>query len=175
MDRMDMKLNLLGKIDEENVRMFIDNLKTVNAIHPDSNSLTIYISSPGGNVDMAVELYHFLRLLDCPIRTVNISRVNSAGIIPFAAGTERFCLQNSSFYLHSITKKLDGSFTAYDLLREAKEMAANTDKVADILAQACVKNKSFWKRLMRKGYLLTSQKANEYGLANVLSECEAKI
>ena len=166
-----IKINFLGGVTEENVRTFINEIKNLVEKNPDATSLTIYISSPGGSVDIAVELFNFLKLLDCKVKTVNISCVNSAAIIIFAAGEERISLPCSSFYVHSITKELNGNFTAADLLREVKEMEANTDKVAEILAHTSNKNKSYWKRLMRKGCLLTSQKAKELGLVNDISEC----
>ena len=171
---IDMHLNFFGKIDEDNVRKFICDLKEVNQHHLDSMNLSIYISSPGGNVDMAIEIYHFLRLLDCQIRTVNISCVNSASMILFAAGKERFCLPNASFYVHSITKKLDGIFTSDDLIREAKEIENNTEKVAGILMESSNKNKAYWKRIMKKGCLLTSQKAEKIGLVNMIGEQEIR-
>ena len=170
MNNTDITISFTGSVNEENVRTFINEIKNLNEKFPDSTSLIIYISSPGGNVDIAVELFNFLKLLDCTVRTINISCVNSAAIIIFAAGTERICLPCSSFYVHSITKNLNGNFTATDLFREAKEMTANTNKVATILAGVSNKNKSYWKRLMRKGCLLTSQKAQELGLINDISE-----
>ena len=172
MNNTEIKISFTGSVNEENVRAFIKEIKNLTEKFPDSNALTVYISSPGGNVDIAVELFHFLKLLDCTIRTVNISCVNSAAIIIFAAGTERISLPCSSFYVHAITKELNGNFTADDLLREAREMSANTDKVAMILANASNKPKSYWKRLMRKGCLLTAQKAKELGLVNDISECK---
>jgi len=172
MKKADIKISFTGSVDEENVRAFITNIKNLTEKFPDSTALTIYISSPGGNVDIAVELFHFLKLLDCTIRMVNISCVNSAAIIIFAAGTERISLPCSSFYVHSVTKKLNGTFTAHDLLREAKEMTANTEKIATILTGISNKNQSYWKQLMRKGCLLTPQKAKELGLVNDISECK---
>lgn len=169
MKKTDIKISFTGSVNEENVRAFINEIKNLNEKNPASNSLTIYISSPGGNVDIAVEFFNFLKLLECKITTVNISCVNSAAVIIFAAGTERICLPCSSFYVHSVSKNLNGTFTAADLLREVKEMSANTDKIASILESASNKNKSYWKRLMRKGCLLTPQKANELGLVNVIS------
>jgi ATP-dependent Clp protease protease subunit len=165
-----LDIRFTGGVNEENVRAFINEIKNLVEKNPESNSLTIYISSPGGNVDIAVELFNFLKLLDCTITTVNISCVNSAAIIIFAAGAERICLPCSSFYVHSVSKNLNGDFTAAELLREVKEMSANTEKIASILESASNKNKSYWKRLMRKGCLLTAQKAKELGLANDISE-----
>ena len=170
MNNTDIKINFTGNVNEENVRAFVNEIKNLVEKNPESTSLSIYISSPGGNVDIAVELFHFLKLLDCKVRTMNMSCVNSAAIIIFAAGTERISLPYSSFYVHSITKNLNGIFTATDLLREAKEMTVNSNKVAEILAQTSNKNKSYWKRLMRKGCLLTSQKAKELGLVHDISE-----
>lgn len=172
MENAEIKINFTGSVDEENVRAFINEIKNLNEKFPDSTELTIYISSPGGSVDIAVELFYFLKLLDCKVRTVNISCVNSAAIIIFAAGDERISLPCSSFYVHAITKNLNGNFTAADLLREVREMSANTDKVATILESVSNKNKSYWKRLMKKGCLLTSQRAKDLGLVNVISECQ---
>ena len=165
-----MKISFTGSVNEENVRAFVNEIKTLTEKFPNATKLTIYISSPGGSVDIAVELFNFLKLLDCKIRTVNMSCVNSAAVIIFAAGEERISLPCSSFYVHSVTKNLNGDFTADDLLREAKEILANTDKVASILAHASNKNKSYRKRLMRKGCLLTSRKAKELGLVHDISE-----
>ena len=170
MNNENIKISFTGSVNEENVRTFISEIKKLTERFPDSTMMTIYISSPGGNVDIAVELFNFLKLLDCKVTTVNTSCVNSAAIIIFAAGTERISLPCSSFYVHSITKELNGNFTAADLLREASEMSANTDKVATILANTSNKNKSYWKRLMKKGCLLNSQKAKELGLVNDISE-----
>lgn len=172
MENHEIKISFTGSVNEENVRTFINEIKKLDEKFPECSSLTIYISSPGGSVDIAVELFYFLKLLDCNVRTVNISCVNSAAIIIFAAGDERICLPCSSFYVHSITKHLNGDFTAADLLREVKEMSANTDKVATLLEGTSNKNKFYWKRLMRKGCLLTSQRAKELGLVNDISECQ---
>lgn len=170
MKNTNIKISFTCGVNEKNVRAFINEIKNLVEKNPESDSLTIYISSQGGNVDIAVELFNFLKLLDCKVTTVNISCVNSAAIVIFAAGAERISLPCSSFYVHSVTKNLNGDFNAADLLREVKEMTENTDKIATILESVSNKNKSYWKRLMRKGCLLTSQKAKELGLVNDISE-----
>ncbi|MBD3879730.1 MAG: ATP-dependent Clp protease proteolytic subunit [Quinella sp. 1Q5] len=170
MNNADIKISFAGGVNEENIRLFMNEIKHAVDESPNATTLTIYISSLGGNVDIAVELFNFLKLLDCKVRTVNTSYVNSAAIIIFAAGKERISLSHSSFYIHSINKNLNGNFTADDLLREATEMSTNTDKVVTILAGISNKHKSYWKRLMKKGYLLTPQKAKEVDLINDILE-----
>ena len=170
MENKNLNVNFIGSIDRENVLAFVNEIKKLTEENPDSSSLTIYISSPGGNVDIAIEMFSFLKLLDSTVITVNMSCVNSAAILVFAAGSKRISLPCSSFYVHSIRKNLNGDFTAEDLLREVKEMRVNADKVATILAGASNKDKSYWKRLMCKGCLLTSSKAKELGLIHDISE-----
>lgn len=175
MEIFDMKneninISFTGNVNEENVRALVNEIKNLVEKNPNATSLTIFISSQGGNIDIAIEIFYFLKLLDCNIITVNISCVNSAAIIIFAAGRERISLPCSSFYVHSVTKELNGNFTATDLLREASEIKANMDKIATILASTSNKNKAYWKRLMRKGCLLTSKKAKELGLVNDILE-----
>ena len=172
MDGSNIKISFTGKINEENVRTFINDIKNMLERKTESKSLTICISSSGGSVDIAIELFYFLKLLDCEIMTINTSYVNSAAIIIFAAGTERVSLPYSSFYVHSITKNLNGDFTADDLLRETIEIQATTDKVAGILADVSNKNKSYWKRLIKRGKLLTPQKAIDLGLVNRILKYE---
>lgn len=152
------------KIDSDSVHRFIDKLEQLNNAHPDCSQLVINISSSGGDIDTAVELFNFIKSLDCHVRIVNTSYVNSAAIIVFLAGDERICLPTSSFYVHSVTKRLDGIYNAGSLMREVREINANTDKIATLLESTTKKNKAYWKRLMRKGQMLSAEKALEVGL-----------
>ena len=56
MKNLDVKISFTGSVNEENVRTFINEIKNSVEKNPESNSMIIYISSPGGNVDIAVEL-----------------------------------------------------------------------------------------------------------------------
>lgn len=126
----------------------------------------IMISSGGGEVDVAIELYHFLQDSGLKITTVNTSVVNSAAVILYLAGTQRICYPESSFYIHSISKKFNGIYNADDLKREVKEIEVNTDIVSSILEKTTLKPKRFWKRMMRKGIIINAKEAYKYGLAN---------
>lgn len=164
-----IKVRFTGEINEENVRSFIDEIKRDVKENPKSTTLTVFISSEGGNIDIAIELFNFLKLMECKVITVNTSVVNSAAIIIFAAGKKRVSLPYSSFYIHSVTKELNGIFTADGLLREAREMKKNTEKISEILANTSNKNKSYWKRLMKKGCLLTPQKMMELAFVSEIA------
>ena len=91
--------------------------------------------------------------------------VNSAAIILYLAGTERYCDYTSTFYVHSVTKKLRGFFDADRLIREAKELKLNTDRVTKILTENTIPSLSYWRRLMKKGEIISSEQAIKLGLS----------
>lgn len=168
MNNDNISLVFSDNINADSVKAFMDKLVLANEQKPDSKQLTVYISSAGGDVDVAIELYNFIRSLDCRVKMVNTSYVNSAAVIVFLAGDERICLHNSSFYVHSVSKRLDGIYNAVELMREVKEMKTNTDKIAELLAETTKKNKAYWKQMMSKGFVITSKKSFELGLSHAI-------
>lgn len=164
-----IKLDFLDSINTNSAKIFIDNLKSCSIQKPNASCLWINISSPGGDIDVAIELYNFLKQLDCSIITNNISVVNSAAIILFLAGSERYCDYTSTFYVHSVTKKLRGVFDADRLIREAKEIKINTERVVKILTDNTLPSLTYWKRLMKKGEIISSKQAIKLGLSTQIS------
>lgn len=164
MDSKNITITFSDHINADSIHLFIDKLEKINEEKTGADKLIIQISSLGGDVDMAIELFNFIRTLDCHVKMVNTSYVNSAAIIVFLAGDERICLPGSSFYVHAITKQLNGNYSAGVLIKEVREMNANTEKVSSLFEMRTKKNKSYWKRLMRKGQMITKDKALELGL-----------
>lgn len=166
MNNDNITLTFSDYINADSVKAFVEKLVVASEKAPDSNLLTVFISSAGGDIDVAIELYNFIRSLDCRVKMVNTSYVNSAAVIVFLAGDERVCLHNSSFYVHSVSKKLNGDYNTTELLREVKEMKTNTDKIAELLAETTKKNKVYWKQMMSKGFIITAKKSVELGLSD---------
>ena len=160
-------------INVSTTRTFIELLCREVDIHPNASDIIINMSTPGGDVELAIEIYNFLRELDCRITTVNTSFVNSAGILIYLAGDKRECLPASSFYVHSVTKKLNGTFTYKDLEREVQEVKGNTRKIAALLENRTMKTSSYWRGMMHKGVILQAERAVKLGLAHILRESQA--
>lgn len=174
MNNVNLNLTFSDYINTDSVKAFLEKLVEVNEKNPDINLLTVYISSAGGDIDMAIELYNFLRSLDCRVKMVNTSYVNSAAVIVFLAGDERVCLHNSSFYVHAVSKKFDGIYNATELMREVKEMKTNTDKIAELLAENTKKDRAYWKQMMSKGFVITAKKSVELGLSHITERLHKK-
>ncbi len=155
-------------INPTTTRTFIELLCKEIDNNPSASELVINMSTPGGDVELAIEIYNFLRNLDCRVTTVNTSFVNSAAILIYLAGDERICMPASSFYIHSVTKKLNGIFTYRELEREVQEIKCNTQKILALLENNTLKPSTYWKMLMAKGVVVQADKAVKLGLAHIL-------
>lgn len=151
-------------INQKTVRGFIEQLCKLNDDSPGCKEIVVTISTGGGDVELAIELYNFLKTLNCKITTINSSFVNSAGVIIFLAGNERICLEGSSFFVHSVTKRISGEYNYEMLEREMKEIKANTQKIVSLLEHHTKSSKSHWSQLMKKGTIILPQKAMKLGL-----------
>ena len=163
-----LKINFSDSINTATAKSFVCSLEKLCLQYPNADTLAISISSPGGDVDVAIELFYFLRSLECKVQTINTSYVNSAAILIYLAGDIRMCHVGSTFYIHSISKRLKGVYDIKTLLREVKEMSVNTDVVSTILEQRTKKRKSYWKGLMSKGCILKAEQALKLGLASTI-------
>ncbi len=161
-----------GQINIQSVKDFVESIKNLFADNPDCNKLVINMSSPGGDVELAIELYNFIKSLDCEVITINTSYVSSAAVIVFLAGDRRINLPFSSFYVHSISKKMDGNFTITELEREIKEMKTNTDKIIHLLENSTSKPAKYWRNLMSKGSVIVAEKAVKIGLSQDIKTYE---
>lgn len=168
MENEHIKIAFSDPINTATIKNFIENLEKMCLEYPKAKSLIINISSPGGDVNVAIELFHFLRELDCKIQTINTSYVNSAAVLIYLAGDVRSCYPGSTFYIHSISKRLKGNYDAKSLLREAKEINVNTDIVTSLLERRTSRSKRYWRKLMTQGHILKAEQAVDTGLATYI-------
>jgi ATP-dependent Clp protease, protease subunit len=67
----------------------------------DANApVTLYINSPGGEVQSGLALYDVMQAVSCPVRTVCLGMAASMGALLFIAGDERWMLPHSRIMIH---------------------------------------------------------------------------
>lgn len=152
-------------ISASSVALFIQTFQNALSQNPEAESLRLFISSGGGEVDIAIELYNFLNDSGLKITTVNTSVVNSAAIIIYLAGSERICYRDSTFYVHCISKKLSGEYNCGSLKRELEEMEVNSRIVTSIMERHTKKSKGYWRKMMNKGKILTASESLKLGIS----------
>ena len=65
-----------------------------------SAPVTLYINSPGGEVQSGLALYDVMQAVSCPVRTVCLGMAASMGALLFIAGDERLMLPHSRIMIH---------------------------------------------------------------------------
>ena len=163
-----IKLHYSDSITSESVKSFIHNLQSAYNKNSDADNIIIYISSPGGDVELAIELYNFLRTLDCNITTINTSFVNSAAIIIYLAGDKRLAYNTSTFYVHSVCKKLRGNFDVKKLKPIIKELIVNSENIISLLSERAGKSKKYWNKTMAEGRIFKASEALHVKLCTAL-------
>ncbi|WP_418866624.1 ClpP family protease [Senegalimassilia anaerobia] len=97
--------------------------------------ITLYINSPGGEVQSGLALYDVMQAVSCPIRTVCLGMAASMGALLFIAGDEREILPHSRIMIHDplIGAGADGS--ALSVKARADDLMRIRDITAGVIAR----------------------------------------
>ena len=101
----DGKVYIIGEIGESSNPDLIDGILLVDVIQQvqrqkGATSLTVYIDSPGGDVQVGQDIYKYLTSLKVPIKTVGSNMVASIATVIFMAGTVREINDGCEFMIH---------------------------------------------------------------------------
>ena len=93
------KVFLTGPVTTESVDSLFKQLIHLEKLDPEKE-ITLYINSPGGEVNSGLALYDCIKSIKAPVNTVCIGIAASMGAIIFLAGKTRYMLENSSIMIH---------------------------------------------------------------------------
>nr|QFG73687.1 MAG: Clp protease [Megaviridae environmental sample] len=101
-------------------------LKNSMGLPVPKDGITVYVTSPGGDLDQAfgvVDLILRIRSDGFPVTTVSVGMVASAGTLFVIAGTlgKRFIMQNGTMMVHQLSAGVVGNY------REMKQQMDNMD------------------------------------------------
>ncbi len=157
---------LTDTIDADSMDSIIKQLMYLYREDPEKE-ITLYINSPGGEVDSGLAVYDFLKLMKAPIRTVCIGIAASMGAILFLAGDRRVMMPNSRIMIHDPARgggsmagmKPDEIEENLNDLRKAQQVMVNIISQTTGRSQKSVRSKT------RKDSYFNAQEAVEFGLA----------
>ncbi len=72
-------------------------------------SITIQISSEGGDIYASLAMYDFIKALPMKVTTVAAACCMSGAILPFLAGDIRLATENTFFMIHGVSSELNGN------------------------------------------------------------------
>ena len=165
---------LIGEISYERAAevimkmLYLDNLKR-------SSEISLYINSPGGNVDDTMAIYDTMLFTSSPIATYCIGRAQSGAAIILAAGEKgkRHALPHAKVMLHQPWGGVTGQ--AADIKIQAEQILKAKTMINEILSKHTAQPVEKIAAESERDRYMTADEAKEYGLIDeVLHEEEGK-
>jgi len=135
-------------------------------------SITILISSPGGNVYAGILAYNFLKGVPVEIVTHNINVCDSISAIIYAAGARRLSVPHGRFLLHGVMAGFPAGANLSEVQLEERLSTMKNDaaNIAGVLAAVTGKTEAAIHEDMRQVTTLDPQQAVDYGLVHEIQE-----
>ena len=123
-----------GEIDDDVANLVVAQLLFLEMENPDSD-ISLYINSPGGEVQSGLALYDVMQAVSCPIHTVCLGMAASMAALLFIAGDQREMLPHSRVMIHDplIGGGIGGS--ALSVKARADDLMRIRDITAQVISQ----------------------------------------
>lgn len=128
------EIQCTGSITTESASVLSLQLRYLQQEAP-GQEITLFINSPGGEVDSGLAIYDTMRAIGCPIRTVCTGTAASMAAILFLSGDQRDMLPHSKVMIHDplIPGGVGGSALTVDAV--ARNLMRARQTIADIIAR----------------------------------------
>lgn len=130
-----------------------------------SSPVTVYVSSPGGQVGAGLAIFDALRTISCPIRTVCTELAASMGSIVFMAGDEREMLPHAEIMVHDPLIPQGAGGSALAVQETSRRLMSLRRRLNGILAERSGLSLKRIQSLTAKDTYLDAERAVELGFA----------
>ena len=128
------ELELMTSVDAESCAVVIRGLLHLQRQDP-TMPITLYINSPGGEVQSGLALYDVMQAVSCPIRTVCLGMAASMGALLFITGDEREILPHSRVMIHDPLIGAGAGGSALSVKARADDLMRIRDITAGVIAR----------------------------------------
>ena len=159
------RIVLSGNIKEETASIFLEQISALEYCDV-SKPITIYVDTYGGIVDAALSIYDAMSVCSCPIRTIGIGKIMSAGVLLLSAGDKgnRFITPNARVMMHQVSGGAAGTVKDIDII--AKEITRQQDVFIELLSKHTGKSKAQILTDICRDKYMTASEALHYGIVD---------
>lgn len=159
------EIQCTGSITTESASVLSLQLRYLQQEAP-GQEITLFINSPGGEVDSGLAIYDIMRAIGCPIRTVCTGTAASMAAILFLSGDKREMLPHSKVMIHDplIPGGVSGSALTVDAV--ARNLMRARQTIADIIARHTGKTLEEVLAKTASDSYFDAQEAIDWGLAD---------
>jgi Protease subunit of ATP-dependent Clp proteases len=164
---------LTGEISKESADSVIRQLLVLDS--ESSDPVTLYINSPGGDVDAGFAIYDTVRFISSPVTVVGIGLVASAAALVFLSVDKerRLAFPHSSYLIHQPLSGMKG--VEADIAIHAEQLSRLKVLLNRIIADATGKSLEEVSRDTERDYWLSSLEAIDYGIVGRIVKSKSEI
>jgi ATP-dependent Clp protease protease subunit len=133
------------------------------------NPIYLVVSTYGGSIDEMFSLYDVIKFLPCPVHTVALGKVMSAGVLLLAAGVKGKRLMGASARI--MMHPLSGG--VYGNIFEMEHQTQEARRLQELMVTALVKETRMTRKQVEEtvmkpmlDYFLTPQQAIKFGIVD---------
>lgn len=132
--------------------------------------IRLIVSTYGGSVDEMFSLYDTIQLIKCPVYTIGLGKVMSAGVLLLASGVKgkRLIGRHARVMMHPISGGSGGN--VFEVINDANEHKRLQDAMVTALQSETGMKRALIEKIMSVGhdYYITAEKAVELGIVDSL-------
>ena len=163
----DRILYLSGDVTEFSISTIISEMLTLANESP-TKPIYLVISTYGGSVDEMFSLYDTMKFLPCPVYTIGLGKVMSAGVLLLSSSKKgkRMIGRNARVMMHPISGGAYG--TIFDVIHESKEFMRLQNLMVSCLEKETKMTKEKIEEIMKSGndFYLDPDQAVEFGIVD---------
>lgn len=164
---------LSGEISKESAEQVIKSLLVLDS--ESAEAITLYIDSPGGDVDAGFAIYDIIRFINSPVTIVGVGLVASAAALVLLAvpPERRVALPNSTYLIHQPLTSLKG--VATDIKIHADLISKLRTRLDALIAEATGKSAEEVASDTERDHFLTAEEAFAYNLVSRIVEKKSEL
>lgn len=164
-------LSFVGMIDSGSINNL---LRIVNdqVQQRQTKHIVLLISSPGGDTTAAFAAYNVLRNVKADLTTFNIGNVDSAAMLLFCAGKERYALQGTRFLIHGNSFNPPPNMQMDSALMDAQlqQLKSLNQMVIRVVSETAKKKDAEIEAAVHSQAILTPEQAKVWGIVQEVKD-----
>jgi ATP-dependent Clp protease protease subunit len=157
---------LHGEVNEHSISSVI--VQLLHLANQNHRPIHLVISTYGGSVDEMFSLYDTIKFLPCPVHTIALGKVMSAGVLLLASGVKgkRMIGRSARIMIHPISGGVLGN--VFEAMNEMKEFERLQDLMVSALMSETTMKKEEIDKLMKAGhdFFVTPEQAIKMGIVD---------